>query len=1444
MSSEQSLPEILAAYLQAVDAGQALDRQALLAQHPELAAELAAFFADHDRLHQLAAGMRPVEEPAPPPAEAPTLAPGISADAPLGSVRYFGDYELLAEIARGGMGVVYRARQVSLNRTVALKMILAGQLASPADVQRFQTEAEAAANLDHPHIVPIYEISQHDGQPYFSMKLIDGGSLGGCRERFRDDARAVARLVATVARAVHYAHQRGILHRDLKPANILLDAAGQPHVTDFGLAKRVEGGSNLTQSGAIVGTPSYMAPEQARAEKGLSTAVDTYSLGAILYELLTGQPPFHAATALDTIFQVLDREPAPPHSLNAAVDADLETICLKCLNKDPHRRYTSAEALGDDLERFLRGEPIQARPVGRVERAAKWVRRNPAVAALAAAVLLAVVIGVSAFSMKYLEADASAVAAKQSAEQARLESARAREEKRKAEHNLYIADISMAARDWEDGNITRMIRLLETHRPQPGERGGWEWHYLWRLCHPELRMLSGPTPGFAGTQASADGTRIALGSEGGTVRVLETATGHTLCTLTGCSSFWLAPRGQLITGKADGSVQLWDPATGRELGAFQGHEQGVTQLAFTPDGTRLATASDDGTVKVQEWATRRVLHTLKGIPGRGRLAFTSGGGRLTAAWSDAFSATAKVWEMATGRELHNQSWRDTSADRRVGGLPLGPDGEVMPTERLPLPVFSPDGNRLVVYSAYSLTLWDVTTGKELRTVNHKRLSKKQTMPFPNGVLNKVIFSPDGSRLATAVQVGTVEFWDVETGRKLGALDPEMWDKSRSGDLSPNLFFSPDGSRLVTLDSDWTVGIWGVEDGKLLHRLRGNTARVRDGIFTPEGTRLVLACEDGTARVWSVAGGRARYTLLQQEDSSDWLSILVTPQRILVAGEYAPWMHWKGTAPVQLVDAVTGQKLAIVGATDQPGIWGSVRALSPDGTRLAVYFQDAGLVTIHDTATGNRLRDLQGLDGRQPVLAFSPDGRPLAVGGRPPALAFSPDGRRLATRTPGPKASSILQLWDVSTGRIVHAREVAGNAVLAGIPNSQFYLAPMVFSPDGTKIALGMADSGVLLADLTSDEPPRALAGGLPGGTRCLAFSPDGAGLAGGGADGSVRLWDAESGQVRQTLTGHVNAVEQLVFHPDGTRLVSFSADRTARVWDVGDGQELLHLKGFTSLPCPCFDREGGRLFSVPEDRRVHAGLTWMPRGLLVLDARPASPAVQAEAEAFAIVQALFDRLLTPAEIREEVRTNPTISDPVRQQALTLAENWRVHPQNVEGPCWAVLHSRTGSPARYRKALQVVEACSGRRFHDPFLIANTLGLVSSPLGQGGLLAASVHFLPARSWDIDSEILLRGMAQYRLGQYREALNTLSHRRWEDAPFWSRIDREFYLFRAMARWQVGEKEQARALLQDVRKQILATMNPLDQTVPSEALDEGDKTLLREAAELIEAEPPGPKK
>ena len=401
------LDEVIAAYLEATATGNSPDRQELLDRHPDLATDLVAFFAGHDRMRAVSTPLDAAANAAPPrtpgavtlppqaaETEGATLPPsGRPTPPPPGTkVRYFGDYELVEEIARGGMGVVYKARQVNLNRIVALKMILAGQLAGEDDVKRFYTEAEAAAKLDHPGIVPIFEIGEHEGQHYFSMGYIEGSSLANRVADGPLPPREAAEMVVKIAAAVEYAHQQGIIHRDLKPANVLLDANGQPRVTDFGLAKQMKVDSGLTGTGQILGTPSYMPPEQAAGKSDeIGPAADVYALGAILYCLLTGRPPFQSSNPMDTLLAVLDQEPVPPRQLNAQTPWDLETIALKCLVKSPPRRYATARELADELERYLAGRPILARPVGRVERAWRWCKRNPVVASLSAAICLAIV---------------------------------------------------------------------------------------------------------------------------------------------------------------------------------------------------------------------------------------------------------------------------------------------------------------------------------------------------------------------------------------------------------------------------------------------------------------------------------------------------------------------------------------------------------------------------------------------------------------------------------------------------------------------------------------------------------------------------------------------------------------------------------------------------------------------------------------------------------------------------------------------------------------------------------------------------------------------------------------------------------------------------------------------------------------------------------------------
>ena len=397
------------------------------------------------------------------------------------------------------MGVVYRARQDKLNRLVAVKLIRSGSLAGADDLRRFRHEAEAIAELDHPHIIPIYEIGQEDDQPYFSMKLIEGGNLTRHIPRLKDDPRTVAALIAKVARAVHYAHQRTILHRDIKPSNILLAEHDEPYVTDFGLAKRIgpDSGTAATVTGAVMGTPAYMPPEQARGgTKSVTTAADIYSLGATLYETLTGQPPFAGDSAGEIMRQVLDQEPARPRSINPKLDRDLETICLKCLEKEPARRYGSAEALAEDLERWRAGMPITARPVPAWEKAVKWVKRRPALAALVLVLhlaLLGLIGGGIWFTLQLWK------------------------ERDLANRGRYAADMNLARRALDDGLIYQVREQLKDYRTGPralGDLRGFEWYYLANLCDPAPIRLRGHQKAVICVAFHPDGNRVVSGGGG------------------------------------------------------------------------------------------------------------------------------------------------------------------------------------------------------------------------------------------------------------------------------------------------------------------------------------------------------------------------------------------------------------------------------------------------------------------------------------------------------------------------------------------------------------------------------------------------------------------------------------------------------------------------------------------------------------------------------------------------------------------------------------------------------------------------------------------------------------------------------------------------------------------------------------------------------------------
>src|SRR5262245_8933806 len=392
-------------------------------------------------------------------------------------------YEIEGVLGRGGMGVVYKARHLALKRLVALKMILAGGHAGEEERQRFRAEAEAVARLQHPNIVQIHEVGEHAGLPFFALEFLDGGSLARKLSGQPLPPREAAQVVELLASATHLAHSRNVVHRDLKPANILLTTDGTPKISDFGLAKQLDADSGQTRTGAVMGTPSYMAPEQATGQARVAGPLaDVYSLGAILYECLTGRPPFKGATPLETLDQVRTAEPASPRLLQPKVPVDLETVCLKCLAKEPEKRYPSARELCDDLDRFLRGEPVTARPVGALERAWRWCRRNQAVASLAASVALILIVGLlvsilATIHFRRLAGDReeALLGADRAREDAEAQRDRARDEQRRTERALAVSTLGQAQSAWREGNVARALRLCEE---VPPAARFWEWHHL------------------------------------------------------------------------------------------------------------------------------------------------------------------------------------------------------------------------------------------------------------------------------------------------------------------------------------------------------------------------------------------------------------------------------------------------------------------------------------------------------------------------------------------------------------------------------------------------------------------------------------------------------------------------------------------------------------------------------------------------------------------------------------------------------------------------------------------------------------------------------------------------------------------------------------------------------------------------------------------------------
>jgi WD40 repeat protein len=1128
-ATEDRFEQVVAEFLLEVERGGKPDPMRILRENPELETRLREFFSDYARFHKLTS--RPARPDAPTP---PSLPPGT----------HFGDYEILGELGRGGMGIVYKARQQSLPRLVALKMILAGQLASPDQVQRFYREARLVAQLDHPNIVPVYEVGEHEGQHYYTMKLIDGHSVFCELGHYRRHHKAAAYLVARVARAVHFAHEHepSILHRDLKPANILLDAAKQPHVTDFGLAKQLDASSSLSPEGAVIGTASYMAPEQATGGR-LTPAADVYSLGTVLYELLTGRPPFQGATALETLAQVVSDPPVPPRRLNPAVPRDLETICLYCLDKRPHKRFSSAAALADDLERWVEGQPLrEARRVRWPERAWLWCRRKPVLASLGAAAVLLVAVVAVLVPISLIraglaaEANRKQVEAEEAAKGQEQVARRERDERRGRE---YLADMDAAGRAVRGSDFAEARRLLQKWRPATTEDAdyrAWEWHFLDARCR-DVPLLVRAHPGQVQAVAwSPGGDRLASADGRGNVTIWNAADGKELLQLPTqalvggvLALAWsadgnsLAVAGQAPLGKA--VVQIWDADSGklsRPLEAVADVNRPLAlpdvfvrswtmSLIWSPQGQQLALADADG--KVQIWDVRTGKHI--GIPNAHK------GGVHSAAWSADGSRLASVggdgmvraWDPATGKAIFAVPFRKAddlmapAATARSYALTWGQD-EV--------------GTRLsVVRNDGEIRVWDAATQKEVEDPPLRLIPQDDAAAGEGGLGSRgerFVWSPDGKRLASIQVGGVAKLWDPLSGKEEAA-----------------------------------VRVPGAKEFPL-------QAAMCSPAWDRSGRRLLLGGGDGMLEIWP-AGGERKALRSLVGGAVAWGSDSKSVLRI--ARDDRP--------RIQIRDAITGGWIRSLGSLGDEG-WPQVLAGSPDWVASATW---DGLLQLWPLAEDKQAVTLE----KPPRDGQRPNG--------PVLLAWTAGGKRLVYAVPGPKA---ICLWDSASGKTVLAREGHGRPVRA-----------LAWSPDGKRLASAGDDGMVKVWDVVTGQALASFPfvrldpkGSMPrpASPSMLSWSNDGRRLAVYGDDEIVQVRDVQAGDWVATLHGRPSdralhdEVSAVAWSPDGKRLASTSPDGTFLLWDTATWKEVLTL---TRAPSGPF----GQGFDMPGSG---GALAWSPDG--------------------------------------------------------------------------------------------------------------------------------------------------------------------------------------------------------------------------------------------------------
>ncbi len=967
---------------------------------------------------------------------------GEEADSVLGGEaapekRVLGDFRILREIGRGGMGVVYEAKQISLDRTVALKVLPFAAVLDERQLKRFQNEARAAATLEHANIVPVYSVGTDRGVYYYAMRLIHGRTIADVitelREPIAGDAegkeapapasedpdtgvepprnpetqslldeqpehaetvrgadaaelttsrrhhaarfRAVACFGVQVAEALQYAHEQGIIHRDVKPSNLLVDAEANIWVTDFGLA-RMEGNKDLTGTGELIGTLRYMSPEQVLANRVVvDHRTDVYSLGATLYELLTLRPMHDGEETGEIIHQISFEEPPAPRKLDPHIPRDLETIVLKATSKNAGDRYETAQQMAEDLRRFEEDRPILARPPSVGSRISKWTWRNRRLLTTAVTFLV-VVMGLLIAQLWYQKTHAQTVAAKQT---------RLRET---AESNLYRAEMLLAHEEWKEGNIANVLEMLEHHVPRDGtpDLRGWEWYYLKSLCHKDVATLEGHRRSVNWVAFSPDGKRLATASSDTTVRVWDVATRKEILTLIGedHEAQWVgwSPDGDRIYSWSGGEpVRIWDADSGKSLG-FLGDKR-VSWAVLSEDGTRILTVHSKNQIVIRDASDGNVLSRWSGDLCGGPIAVSQD----IVISGERWPGRAKTFDVGTGKCLLADLRPAVHGIRSIACCP--------------------DGSRFVsAAGGGSLIVWNARNGVEMLHIQAH-----------DGAVNRVIWRSDGNRLATASDDGKVKLWNASTGQELGVL------RGHSSRVK-SVAWNPDGKLLATGDAKGVIKVWNSESNQECILLKGRSTATwsPDGAFLATGGQELGSIDvrspdkDGRIDIYDTTSWRAVLPPIHDKyfggtKSSDW-----SPEgrRLAYTGRGGRVKVWEIPTKRELFSVTAhkgdargvawsrdGRWLATVGSDKTVKIWnvakdtqvaclrghteavGSV-AWSPDGRSLASYAYD-GEIRIWDTLTWRVLRGF-----RTGGLKWEPDGECV--------IAWSPDGDRLASGT--------------------------------------------------------------------------------------------------------------------------------------------------------------------------------------------------------------------------------------------------------------------------------------------------------------------------------------------------------------------------------------------------------------------------------------------------------------